>query len=255
MSIKAIFVIYIVKSYIIVNFRISASSIPFSVALYSFTAWRDLSVFAISAASYALCLLIADLVACWGSTLCDIQTPAALRAAGVLFHVTANAKRLINSHTLTFPVVSWDTAAGISGCISSNNWNAEVRYFVMTAQPSLLLPLQIASTVLWTPAKWPSVNRFTLRSQGRWNIVSELYQVWGRIFWRFQFVNPLNAELNPIYYLLALLEAHHFLHVSRIRVKSLTLRLLMSYTYIYIYIYGATILDVSRSHTTTHHSR
>ena len=60
--------------------------------------------------------------------------------------------------------------------------------------------------------------------------------------------NPLNAELNPICYLLALLE-HHFLHVSRIRVKSLTLRLLMSY------IHGAPILDVSRSHTTTHHSR
>jgi len=41
--------------------------------------------------------------------------------------------------------------------------------------------------------------------------------------------NPLNAELNPICYLLALL-AHHFLHVSRIRVKLLTLRVLMSYT-------------------------
>ena len=69
--------------------------------------------------------------------------------------------------------------------------------------------------------------------------------------------NPLNAELNPICYLLALLGAHHFLHVSRIRVKSLTLRLLMSYIYkyIYIYIYGAPILDVSRSHTTTQHSR
>ena len=49
-------------------------------------------------------------------------------------------------------------------------------------------------------------------------------------------LNPLNAELNPICYLLALL-AHHFLHVSRIRVKSLTLRLLMSYIYVYIYIY------------------
>ena len=43
-------------------------------------------------------------------------------------------------------------------------------------------------------------------------------------------LNPLNPELNPIRYLLALL-AHHFLHVSRIRVKSLTLRLLMSYIY------------------------
>ena len=60
--------------------------------------------------------------------------------------------------------------------------------------------------------------------------------------------NPLNPELNPICYLLALL-AHHFLHVSRIRVKSLTIRLLMSY------VYGASILDVSRSHTTTQHSR
>ena len=43
--------------------------------------------------------------------------------------------------------------------------------------------------------------------------------------------NPLNPELNPICYLLALLGAHHFLHVSRIRVKLLTFRLLMSYTY------------------------
>ena len=59
-------------------------------------------------------------------------------------------------------------------------------------------------------------------------------------------LNPLNPELNPICYLLALL-AHSFLHISRIRVKLLTLRLLMSY--IYIYIYGAPILDVSRSHT------
>ena len=33
--------------------------------------------------------------------------------------------------------------------------------------------------------------------------------------------NPLNAELNPICYLLALLGAHHFLHVSRIRVNKL----------------------------------
>ena len=61
--------------------------------------------------------------------------------------------------------------------------------------------------------------------------------------------NPLNLELNPICYLLALLGAHHFYHVSRIRVKLLTFRLLMSY------IYGAPILDVSRSHTTTQHSR
>ena len=51
----------------------------------------------------------------------------------------------------------------------------------------------------------------------------------------FSSINPLNPELNPICYLLALL-AHHFLHVSRIMVKSLPLRLLLSYIYIYIYM-------------------
>jgi hypothetical protein len=32
-------------------------------------------------------------------------------------------------------------------------------------------------------------------------------------------LNPLNAELNPICHFLALLEVHHSLHVSRIRVN------------------------------------
>ena len=58
-----------------------------------------------------------------------------------------------------------------------------------------------------------------------------------------QMVNPLNPELNPICYLLALLGAHHFLYISRIKVNNV------------VYIYGAPILDVSRSHTTTQHSR
>jgi len=34
-----------------------------------------------------------------------------------------------------------------------------------------------------------------------------------------EWINPLNAELYPIYHLLALLGAHHILHVSRARVK------------------------------------
>jgi len=37
-------------------------------------------------------------------------------------------------------------------------------------------------------------------------------------------MNPLNAELNPIYHLLALLGAHHILHVSRIRVNPVKYR-------------------------------
>ena len=38
-------------------------------------------------------------------------------------------------------------------------------------------------------------------------------------------INPLNAELNPICHLLALLGAHHILHVSRIRVNPLNNKL------------------------------
>ena len=34
------------------------------------------------------------------------------------------------------------------------------------------------------------------------------------------YINPLNAELNPICHLLALLGAHHIFHVSRISVKA-----------------------------------
>ena len=56
----------------------------------------------------------------------------------------------------------------------------------------------------------------------------------GQSFIRYDiFINPLNPELNPICYLLALLGAHHFLHVSRIRGKLLTFRRLMSYIYIW----------------------
>ena len=44
------------------------------------------------------------------------------------------------------------------------------------------------------------------------------------------YFNPLNAELNPICHLLALLGAHHILHISRIRVK----RFLLSTAAIYI---------------------
>jgi len=60
-------------------------------------------------------------------------------------------------------------------------------------------------------------------------------------------INPLNTELNPICYLLALL-AHHFLHVSRIRVKSLTIRLLM--LYIYMEHLFLMFLDHTQRHST-----
>jgi len=42
-------------------------------------------------------------------------------------------------------------------------------------------------------------------------------------------LNLLNAELNPICHLLALLGAHHILHVSRIRVKENMINKLMTF--------------------------
>ena len=38
----------------------------------------------------------------------------------------------------------------------------------------------------------------------------------------FRVVNPLNAELNPIRHLLALVGARHIVHVSRIGLNSIT---------------------------------
>jgi len=52
--------------------------------------------------------------------------------------------------------------------------------------------------------------------------------LWGRVltqgYIHLIFINPLNDKLNPICHLLALLGAHHILHVSRIRVKDGILR-------------------------------
>jgi len=54
---------------------------------------------------------------------------------------------------------------------------------------------------------------------------------------------PLNSELNPICHLLALLGAHHILHVSRIRVKSLA----PNDIYIYIYVCVCVCVCVCRT--------
>jgi hypothetical protein len=53
--------------------------------------------------------------------------------------------------------------------------------------------------------QWPGTGWTVHNSYVAWPYLSSL--------------NPLNAELNPICYLLALLGAHHILHVSRVRVK------------------------------------
>jgi len=43
--------------------------------------------------------------------------------------------------------------------------------------------------------------------------LSEVQSLWA------EGVNPLNAKLNPICHLLALLRGHHIFHISRIKVK------------------------------------
>ena len=50
------------------------------------------------------------------------------------------------------------------------------------------------------------------------------YQPLHQVFLPIQ-INPLNAELNPIRHLLALVGAHHFVHFSRIRVNPLNTKL------------------------------
>ena len=39
------------------------------------------------------------------------------------------------------------------------------------------------------------------------------------VFYQCEYLNPLNAELNPICPLLALLGAHHILHVNMVKVN------------------------------------
>ena len=58
----------------------------------------------------------------------------------------------------------------------------------------------------------------------KFRLYNYLISIWAPISWPMtmhHIVNSLNAELNPICHLLALLGAHHFLHVSRIRVNTL----------------------------------
>ena len=59
-------------------------------------------------------------------------------------------------------------------------------------------------------------------------------------------INPLNADLNPIFHLLALLGAHHILHVSRIRnntkqEKQSKCKVTMRYVRATIFCYGSAI--------------
>jgi len=129
------------------------------------------------------------------------------------------------------------------------NTATNVVAFSKVRRPAILLPIvgDVGSRMLECSVVFSYFPSYTkigfkpLKTVETWFFRYEGYTTWA--------INSLNPELNPICYLLALLGVHHFLHVSRIRVKLLNFRRIMSYTY------GAPILDVSRSHTTTQHSR
>ena len=94
-------------------------------------------------------------------------------------------------------------------------------------KPTVPLQREPGGTQRGSEHSGEQINLRPCRKSKRFNILP-LYRVvcycsFGLAFRILCTINPLNAELNPICYLLALL-AHHFLHVSRIRVKSLTLR-------------------------------
>jgi hypothetical protein len=81
--------------------------------------------------------------------------------------------------------------------------------------------------------------------------------------------NALNAELNPVFHLLALLGGHHILHVSGIRVTVFVntervenKKCLFVCLFVCLFLtqkppvgHGLLIHDVSRSHTTTHRTQ
>jgi hypothetical protein len=56
-------------------------------------------------------------------------------------------------------------------------------------------------------------------------------------------INPLNAELNPICHLLALLRAHPILHISRIRIKKSQFSINIIISKLYLSIIHYTILN------------
>jgi hypothetical protein len=55
--------------------------------------------------------------------------------------------------------------------------------------------------------------------------------------------NPLYVDLNPICHLLALLGAHHILHISRIRVNDLTVNEFYSF-YCFVVVFCCSFIDV-----------
>ena len=96
-----------------------------------------------------------------------------------------------------------------------NEWSYTSAFTIryMRKETSLLLYIWQTEWLYFKTPKLPST--FCQSIQPRPVILCYVNFVWG--------INLLNAELNPICHFLALLGAHHILHVSRIRVKTASL--------------------------------
>jgi hypothetical protein len=70
----------------------------------------------------------------------------------------------------------------------------------------------------------PAVEQSGRKSNLMWNLLFNIRLC----------INPLNAEINPICHLLALLGAHHILHISRIRVNALYMQIAEFLNVVYI---------------------
>jgi hypothetical protein len=87
----------------------------------------------------------------------------------------------------------------------------------------ILLQIPSSDTGLFNLSMYSSVQQMLHSGHLLWSHVLHTHTFSLELLSRVQYstdklrlVNPLNTELNPICHLLALLEAHHILHVSRI---------------------------------------
>jgi hypothetical protein len=82
-------------------------------------------------------------------------------------------------------------------------------------------PTEVSETSTYsiqTPGNYPEEEN-TLQSQHGESLKARMWNSVYPLRPQYCGVNPLNAELNAICHLLALLGAHHILHVSRVRVN------------------------------------
>ena len=118
---------------------------------------------------------------------------------------------------------SWDASELVSFLVGVKDLSAP-QYGAIVPLPNMELPAWISVN----EAQWPIFNPDILLSTlhvalSKWQTKFQTHtkQQQAKLISYIQSLraNPLNAELNLICHLLALLGAHHILHVSKIRVK------------------------------------